>query len=415
MFCDKTKVKFIAGKGGNGCISFRREKYVPKGGPDGGDGGKGGDIIFTADQNINTLSNFNSQKTFRAQNGEQGRGKNMSGKQGEDLILKVPVGTMIFENEKLIADLPKSGAEFIIAKGGIGGMGNSRFKTSIHKTPTFAEYGEPGEEKEITLELKMVADVGIIGLPNAGKSTLISHISNAKPRIANYPFTTLIPNLGVVKNRFVVADIPGLIEGAHEGKGLGYDFLRHISRTRVLIHLLDGTLEIAENYKKINQELLKYDKELAEKPQIIVINKIDAISKEDLAKKKRKFRGKALVISAVTGEGLDNLISETEKLLKQIPKEEIEEPRIEEEKIFTPHLTDKRFEVEKKNGRFIVRGEKMEKLAVMTEFANDQGLARIYRFMNSMGIEKALKRIGAKEGDTVEIKGKTLMFTEWEN
>lgn len=415
MFCDKTKVRFIAGKGGNGCISFRREKFVPKGGPDGGDGGKGGSCITQADENINTLFDFNTKKLFRARNGENGGGKDMHGKNAEDLILKVPVGTMIFENDKLVADLSKKGDTYTAVEGGIGGLGNARFKTSVYRAPRFAESGEPGEEKELTLELKLVADVGLVGLPNAGKSTLISHISNAKPKIANYPFTTLIPNLGVVKNKFIVADIPGLIEGAHLGKGLGHDFLRHVSRTRVLIHLLDGTLpEIEKNYKKINAELKKYDSSLLKKPQLIAINKIDAVAKEDLEKKKKKFKGKAIAISAVTGAGLEKLIYETEKLLAKTKEETVEE-QMEERKIFRPHITQKQFEIKKKGKSFVLSGKRIEQMAVMTDFENDQGISRLYNYINASGIEKALRKSGAKEGNIIKIGDKEIKFTEWAN
>lgn len=415
MFCDKTKVRFIAGKGGGGCISFRREKFVPRGGPDGGDGGKGGDIIMRADENINTLFDFNTKKTFRARIGENGRGKDMHGKNAEDLILKVPVGTMIYEGSTLVADLSGKEDMYTAVKGGIGGLGNARFKTSVYRAPRFAESGEPGEEKELILELKLVADVGLIGLPNAGKSTLISHISNAKPKIANYPFTTLIPNLGVVKNKFVVADIPGLIEGAHQGKGLGHDFLRHVSRTRVLIHLLDGTLpEIDKNYKKINAELKKYDSSLLKKPQLIAINKIDAVTKEDLEKKKKKFKVKVLTISAVTGEGLAKLISEAEKMLAKTKKEPVE-VQMEERKIFRPHITQKQFEIKRKGKSFILSGKRIEQMTVMTDLENDQGLSRLYNYINASGIEKALRKSGAKEGNIIKIGDKEIKFTEWEN
>lgn len=415
MFCDKTKVKFTAGSGGNGCISFRHEKYVSRGGPNGGDGGRGGDIILIADENINTLNDFNTRKLFKAQNGENGKSKDMHGKNAEDLVLKVPVGTVVFEKNVPIADLGNKGDKFMIAKGGIGGMGNTRFKSSIFKAPRFAELGEPGEEKEVTLELKLVADVSVIGMPNAGKSTLISHVSNAKPKIADYPFTTIIPNLGVVKNKFVIADIPGLIEGASEGKGLGYDFLRHISRTNVIIHLLDGTdEEIGKNYEKINKELEKYSPEMTKKPQMVVINKIDAISKTKLAEQKKKLKVKTLAISAVTGEGLENLINETEKLVKQNRQKKTTEVH-EEYKIFRPDLTERKFNVYKKNNKFIVENKRIEQLSVMTDFSNDQGLTRIYDYMNKSGIERALKRIGAKEGDTIKIGEKELKFVEWEN
>ena len=286
-FCDKTSVTFSGGNGGDGSVSFRREKHVPRGGPDGGDGGNGGDIVLIANDNINTLSAYNTQKHFRAENGGNGAKQQKTGKTGETMLLEVPAGTLVFnEKGEKLADLAEHGQKYIVAKGGRGGLGNVNFKSSVHQAPKFAESGEEGETILVTMELQLVADIGIIGFPSAGKSTLISRISNAKPKIADYPFTTLIPNLGVVDMRtydrqlndsFVVADIPGLIEGAHKGKGLGHAFLRHVSRTEILVHLIDPTRQNPSDYKVINDELKAHDARLSKKDQIIVISKSDVL------------------------------------------------------------------------------------------------------------------------------------------
>ncbi|MBU0727893.1 GTPase ObgE, partial [Patescibacteria group bacterium] len=293
-FADEAEIKVKAGNGGNGSSSFRREKFVAKGGPDGGNGGDGGSIVFEGDVNLNTLVNFVSKRHFKAEKGEQGLGQNRYGKHGEDLVLKVPVGTLVYTNGKLIVDITKDGQQFVVARGGLGGKGNANFKSSTRQAPDFAELGEPGEEKELKLELKLIADVALIGYPSVGKSTLISRISNARPKIADYPFTTLIPNLGVVKvdkTDFVVADIPGLIEGAHEGKGLGIEFLKHIERTKVLVHLLDITHEeLRDEYNKLNEELKLFSEKLSKKPQLLVVNKVDATIPEIIDEIKNEFK-----------------------------------------------------------------------------------------------------------------------------
>lgn len=442
MFCDETKIYLKAGNGGDGAVTFRREKFVPKGGPDGGDGGRGGNIILLADENINTLSDINSKKHYRAESGENGKKKNMSGKGAEDLILKVPIGTVIWNSEKImiITDLNKNGQTFVIAKGGKGGLGNQHFATSIRQTPTFAESGEPGEEKEVNFELKMVADVGLVGMPSSGKSTLISHISNARPKIAAYEFTTLVPNLGVVDlarfggdrtDSFVVADIPGLIEGAHKGKGLGHKFLRHISRTSVLIHMIDPLRENPiENYTKIQKELELFDKSLLKKPLIIAVNKIDAVPEEDLKKvetdlkaKLKSFKGKIYRISAVTGAGLKELLFEALKQIREYKllqktnarKAAEKENKEREIPILRPHEQLIKFKIEKvkkhkKYKTFFVTGERVEQLVNMTNFDNEEGLERIYNFLNKMGILRAIKREGAGEGDIIEIAGKNIPF-----
>jgi GTP-binding protein len=443
MFCDIADVTFIAGKGGNGCVSFRREKFIPKGGPDGGDGGNGGDVILKADENITTLSDFRTKKTFTAEDGDPGRGKNQHGKNGEDLILKVPVGTIIQnpENGDIYEDLDENGKEAVIAKGGIGGKGNARFATARLKAPKFAEIGEPGQATETTLELKLIADVGIIGLPSAGKSTLISRISNARPKIADYPFTTLIPNLGItdikkvtgknIPRSFVSADIPGLIEGAHAGKGLGHEFLKHVTRTKILVHIIDvNDNDISKSYKTIIEELKKYDPKLSKKPQIVALNKIDTIDSEMNEMlineiKKQTKKSKIFSISAVTGEGIDELVLAIDKELEKVRKKEKKEPSETKKQpvVLRPHLkmAGKRFEVNfvkygkkgpdnEKYSIFSVKGKNIEKMVQMTDFKNEQAVERIYRYIERSGIADELKKLGAKDGDELYIVNKILTF-----
>ncbi|MDD3861785.1 MAG: GTPase ObgE, partial [Candidatus Gracilibacteria bacterium] len=367
MFCDELQIKILAGNGGNGCISFRREKYVPKGGPDGGNGGNGGSITIKVNKNLNTLNHLTMKKVYKAESGEHGKGKNMQGKTGKDLIIEVPQGTIIFtqDKSKTLADLNKAGDQVLIAQGGKGGLGNYNFRSSTHQVPKFAETGEPGEKLEIILELKMVADVGLIGLPSVGKSTLISVISNARPKIAAYHFTTLTPNLGVVSmgkfggsqtDTFVVADIPGLIEGASEGKGLGIQFLKHISRTKLLVHLIDATLESPDkNYKTIINELKKFSKELATREEIIVINKIDSIDDKSLAKitkllQKVTKNKNIFTISAITHEGLQPLLFEVSKKLIELKNKErsslLQKPE-KELPVLRPHIDKVKFTIVK--------------------------------------------------------------------
>ena len=446
MFCDELKIKVIAGKGGDGCSSFRREKFIPKGGPDGGDGGHGGDIIIKVNPHLNTLGTLAHQKTYKANKGVSGKGKKMHGKNAEHLIIEVPKGTIILTKDKseLIADLNKEGEQIIIAEGGIGGMGNARFATSTHQAPRFAEKGEPGEEKEIILELKLVADVGLIGLPSAGKSTLISVISNAKPKIAAYHFTTLVPNLGVVSmakfggsvnDAFAVADIPGLIEGASEGKGLGIQFLKHIARTRLLVHIIDGSLENADkNYKTIIKELKEFDShaeslgersDLKIKKEIIEINKNNLLDEETLKKrikeiKKAAPRAKIFTISAITKEGLKPLMFEISKKLVEIKKRQTakldkQSDSKKEIPVLRPHLNKVQFEIEKiiqkKDHKiFRITGRRIEQVIVMTDINHHEGLERIYHFMDKMGIQKAIEKEGAKPGDTIKIKEKSIPY-----
>lgn len=437
-FCDEVKIAFIGGKGGNGCISFRREKYIPRGGPDGGNGGDGGSIYLETDENINTLSEFNIYKTFRAKDGKHGKGKKMTGEKGEDLILKVPVGTLIYDENKktLLADLTKNKERFLVDRGGKGGFGNAHFISPIRQAPKFAELGEPGEKKNLILELKLVADVGIIGLPSVGKSSLISRISNARPKIAPYPFTTLVPNLGVVNLKdfggdvhesFAVCDLPGLIEGAHTGKGLGIQFLKHVARNRVFVHMLDGyESNLAENYQIIREELKKYDKKLLKLPEIIVINKIDLLNKEEFAVKKQALhkikilsKKKIFAISCVTGANLKELVFEMWKILAKTKKQKPPIEKIETSyKVFRPHLEkqDKFFEVSlikrQKPREFKISGKRIEQIVVMTDFSNLQAVNRVYDVLKKMGIQKELMRRGAKEGSKIHIGDKIVIFHE---
>jgi len=453
MFCDEVQVKFEAGKGGDGAVNFHREKFVQKGGPDGGDGGDGGDIILVADANINTLVEFLTRKFFKASAGEKGGRNDMTGARGEDMSLKVPVGTAVY-NEKgdLIVDLVKNGDSFIVAKGGRGGYGNAHFASSVRQTPDFAEVGEEGQKIEVKLELRMVADVGIIGLPSCGKSTLISVVSNAKPKIADYPFTTLIPNLGVVDlsqfggdrgQSFLMADIPGLIEGASEGKGLGDDFLKHISRSGILIHMLDcSSHDILKDYAVLRRELELYDPGLVSKVQIVVINKIDLIGKElsdmltkDLIKKYPELKGKVLSISAVTRKGVKELIFKIWKDLSKKPKksEVLESDSI---KIYRPHLEvdPKRVEVSfmydvsaaklivpvlgsvispavmPNRKLFKVQGKRIEQIVNMTDLNKDAAIRRVYDVMKKMFVVKKLKGLGAVPGDYVKISNVIFEF-----
>jgi len=442
MFCDQTTVTFIAGSGGNGCVSFWREKFVAKGGPDGGDGGNGGSILLIADENVDTLSDFRTQKRFKADDGDTGKGKNQHGKAAEDLLLKVPVGTMIYdiESQRLFEDLKIPGQTYVVVQGGRGGKGNARFASSTLQAPKFAEIGEPGERREITMELKLIADVGLIGLPSAGKSTLIAAISNAKPKIADYPFTTLIPNLGFVdvgkvtgkkiKSSFLAADIPGLIEGAHQGKGLGDEFLKHVTRTKVLIHVIDvNEKDIVKSYETINAELKNYNKELTKKPQIIALNKSDTIDEETMEMlvkeiKKAAKKVKIFSISAVSGKGVKELILETYKVLQSVKKDQknTSEEKIESYKIHKPHLkmSSKRFEVilvkqgshQAGTKLFNIRGKAIERMVQMTNLHNEQALERVYLYIEKSGIAKELKAKGAQEGDQIQIINKILSFRE---
>ncbi|MDR2811708.1 MAG: GTPase ObgE [Endomicrobium sp.] len=418
MFIDKVNIFLTAGRGGDGCISFRREKYVPYGGPNGGNGGKGGDIYFEGDLHKTTLLDLHYRPKFKAEDGHKGLPSDKFGKYGDDLIIKVPLGTLIIKNGEFFADIKNTGEKVLIVKGGRGGRGNASFKTAKHTAPRIAEKGEHGECSEINLELRLIADVGVVGLPNAGKSTLLSQISAARPKIADYPFTTLAPNLGVVDyngKTFVAADIPGLIEGAHEGRGLGFEFLRHIRRTKVLLHIIDVSgfdgKNPYENYKIINNELKQYSKYLAKKHVIIVLNKVDlpeAIA--NIKKFKKHIKSKKLFeISAATGEGVQILVKEMVKM--------IEKPLVfnSEEEIETVPVKKYIYEPEFKihvdeDGAFVVTGAKVEILTEMTKFSEDEALRRYQNILKKIGLEIELKNMGAKQGDTVRIGNFEFIF-----
>lgn len=429
MLCDETTIKIIAGNGGNGMVHFLRAKYVPKGGPDGGSGGRGGNIIFKADENCRTLIDLHRQKIIKAKDGEKGKTNNQNGKTAEDLTLIVPVGTMIYDKNKknLLADMTKHWQEFIGAKGGKGGFGNTHFKSSRYQSPHFAELGEPGEEKEITLELRLIADVGIIGLPSAGKSSLLNRITRANAKVAPYPFTTLSPNLGVVdltkqlgekSASFIIADIPGLIEGASEGKGLGHEFLKHITRTKILIHLIDITNENPIQAKKIiEKELSKFDKKLKQKKQIIAFNKMDLLSAEEIKKIKKRnpvLWKKAYGISAVTEEGIDALMKKAFEMLKneEIREQKEKKQQKEEYKIFRPYEESKKsFQIKKiKKGYYEITGKRIEQITLMTNITQPEGLLHLRHLIKKLGIQRALVREKAKEGEILIIKEKEIPF-----
>lgn len=411
-FIDKSKIRVISGRGGNGMVAWRREKYVDKGGPAGGDGGRGGDVYLIADENMSTLMDFKHKSVFKAEGGENGGIKNMHGRCAKDLYIKVPIGTVVkdIKTGNIIADLTSDGQSVMVAKGGRGGRGNARFATSQKRAPQFCEPGEPPIERELFLELKLIADVGLLGMPNAGKSTLISRISSAKPKIADYPFTTLIPNLGVVKKRsgdgYVVADIPGLIEGASEGIGLGHDFLRHVERCRFLVHLIDSTEENPfENYKKINLELEKHSEQLAGLYQIIALNKIDSIDEErkaELLKQFKEVSDDVFEISAVTGENLDKLLDFMGEKVDEIPKSETE--IVVEEDLGAYNNDDSSFEIYKAaKDVFIIQGGKVERIAGVTDERNSEQVIRFQNIMKAMGIFDQLSKMGIKDGDTIII------------
>lgn len=419
MFTDYTKIIVKSGDGGNGAITFRREKYVAAGGPDGGDGGKGGDVYFVVDPDQNTLINFRYNKKYKAQNGENGSGNRCFGKSGDDLYIKVPRGTVIKDSEtgKVIADLSEEGQCELIFPGGRGGKGNSHFATATRQAPHFAQGGEKGIEKEIILELKLIADVGLVGFPNVGKSTILSRVTSARPKIADYHFTTLEPNLGVVKTEygdsFVIADIPGIIEGASQGVGLGLKFLRHIERTRLLLHVIDVSGSEnripVEDFKTINEELRKYSEKLASRKQIIVANKIDSMQNENLYKDLEKLAKKEKIeifkVSAATGEGLKELFNYVSKVIKELPKEDILDG--EDRVVYTLEEDRDEFEIVRENGEFIVKGPAVDRLMGRVNLEDNESLYYFQKTLRNLGIDDALKAAGIEEGDTVR-------FNDWE-
>jgi len=422
IFYDEAIIKVKAGDGGNGASSFRSEKYRAKGGPDGGDGGRGGSTYFKVNPELNTLSNFNAIKHYEAENGDNGGINDRHGVSGEDLFLEIPQGTIVYDKEtkEILFDLTDPSEEIMITKGGRGGRGNAHFKTSTNQAPRLSELGEPGEEKEIKLELKLVADVAIIGVPSAGKSTLISVISNARPKIADYPFTTLIPNLGVVSVdgfSFVVIDVPGLIKDAYKGKGLGDAFLRHIERSRIIVHLIDITSkDPLQDYKIIRNELKKYNKELLKKPEIVVLNKIDVFGNdkellEDLIKTLEKVsKKKVYPISAVAKKGVSDLLYEIKDEIKKLPKPKVKKEII---KIFKPQeRLMQNFSVEKKGENFIVFGKRIERFASQTNPDSEEGIIRLLRVLDSVNLIKVLLKKGIKEGHFIKIGRRTGRFQD---
>ncbi len=424
MYFDEVVIEVTGGKGGDGVIQFRREKFVPRGGPDGGDGGHGGSFLLEVDQHKNTLSEFRHKKQFQAQDGTRGKGKNQTGASGDDLVLKVPPGTLVFDESdgSLLGDLVDQGQQLQVCKGGRGGRGNTRFKTSKNKAPRIAEKGEPPEEKILRLELKLIADIGIIGVPNAGKSTMLSVVSNAKPKIAPYPFTTLQPNLGVVELdndiQLILADIPGLIEGAHRGEGLGHDFLRHIQRTRVLIHLLDGVSEEPIlDFAQINSELALFDPALGDKPQIVVLNKMDL---PDVEKKWPQVKSQLLEkgyqdvfsISAITRQGIMPVLYRAAQLLEETPayeyKAEVDDDALP---VYRFEKDPQNYVILKTDRGWRISGEAIERAAAMTYWEHFQSIRRFHRILEAMGVDEAMKEAGVIPGDLVFIGDHEL---EWE-
>ncbi|MGX1192741.1 GTPase ObgE [Metabacillus sp. SLBN-84] len=428
MFIDQVKIYVKGGDGGNGLVAFRREKYVPKGGPAGGDGGKGADVIFQVEEGLRTLMDFRYQRHFKADRGQHGMSKNQHGRNAEAMIVKVPPGTVVMEEETrtVIADLTEHGQQAVIAKGGRGGRGNSRFATPANPAPELSENGEPGQERNIIMELKLLADVGLVGFPSVGKSTLLSVVSSAKPKIAEYHFTTLVPNLGVVETgdgrSFVMADLPGLIEGAHEGVGLGHQFLRHIERTRVIVHVIDMSSgegrDPYEDYLTINAELKEYNLRLTERPQIIVANKMDMPeSEENLKIFKEKLQDDLPIfpVSAITREGVRELLYEVMNTIEKTP----EFPLYEEEDLSDHRVLYKfdkeaaEFEINRdSDGTFNVTGEKVEYLFKMTNFQREESIRRFARQLRGLGVDEALRQRGAKDGDIVRLLDFEFEFVE---
>ncbi|MBA8778294.1 GTPase ObgE [Staphylococcus schleiferi subsp. coagulans] len=429
MFVDQVKISLKAGDGGNGITAYRREKYVPFGGPAGGDGGRGASVVFQVDEGLRTLMDFRYQRHFKAKKGENGQSSNMHGKNAEDLVLKVPPGTIIkdVETEQTLADLVEHGQNAVIAKGGRGGRGNSRFATPKNPAPDFSENGEPGEEIEVTLELKLLADVGLVGFPSVGKSTLLSIVSKAKPKIGAYHFTTIQPNLGVVvtpdQRSFVMADLPGLIEGASEGVGLGHQFLRHVERTKVIVHVIDMSglegRDPYEDYTIINQELKAYAQRLEERPQIIVANKMDIPEAHDqLEQFKNKLNQpvKIIPISSYTRENIDQLLYEIANTLDKVKDVDfsVTEEQIGVNRVVYKHTPSQdQFKITRDDdGAYVVSGNAIERMFKMTDFNSDPAVRRFARQMRSMGIDDALRERGAENGDIVRILGGEFEFVE---
>lgn len=414
MFIDRARIFVQSGKGGDGMSSFRHEKFVPKGGPNGGDGGQGGNVVLVADRNVNTLVDFRFRRLFKAKPGGKGEGSNKYGRNAEDLVITVPLGTIVKDEEtgQVMADLSRDGQRAIVAKGGRGGRGNWHFRTSANRTPTFAERGEPGEERWLRLELKVLADVGLLGYPSVGKSSILRKVSAAKPEVAAYHFTTLNPILGVVNlpdhRSFVMADIPGLIDGASEGVGLGHDFLRHIERTKILIHVIDVSgiegRDPIEDYEKINAELAKYSEKLSRKQQIVAANKIDLLGDSDNLERLMDYMAahgvEVYPICAMTGEGMDKLLERVWTMLEEY----VEEPDETTEEVVYKAQNKPDFEVKRDDdGAFVITGARIENLVAMTNFDDDQSLRRFQRIWRYMELDKLLQEHGIQDGNTVRI------------
>lgn len=417
MFIDETKIKVIAGNGGDGCLAFRREKYIPMGGPFGGNGGNGANIKFVVDEGLRTLVDLRYMKIIKGDKGENGRGKNQNGANAKDIIIKVPQGTVITDIDTglIVADLKGKNDEVVVAYGGRGGRGNTAFKTQSNPAPNYAENGEPGEEKELKVELKLMADVGLVGMPSVGKSTIISCVSKAKPKIAAYHFTTLVPNLGVCKSRngksFVLADLPGLIEGASQGEGLGDRFLRHIERTRMIAHVIDMSAfegrNPYEDYVTINNELKEFNEKILNKPQIIIANKMDMeSSRENLEEFKKQLNNKDIKIfevSAMTNTGLEDVVDYLADTLETIPVTPLYEEDAFESHVLYKFKKEEPYTIEKEDDVWIIKGEEVEKLFKMTKFNTDESITRFAKRLRRMGIDDKLAELGAEEGDQVRI------------
>ncbi|HDA3124428.1 TPA: GTPase ObgE [Staphylococcus aureus] len=430
MFVDQVKISLKAGDGGNGITAYRREKYVPFGGPAGGDGGKGASVVFEVDEGLRTLLDFRYQRHFKASKGENGQSSNMHGKNAEDLVLKVPPGTIIknVETDEVLADLVEDGQRAVVAKGGRGGRGNSRFATPRNPAPDFSEKGEPGEELDVSLELKLLADVGLVGFPSVGKSTLLSIVSKAKPKIGAYHFTTIKPNLGVVstpdQRSFVMADLPGLIEGASDGVGLGHQFLRHVERTKVIVHMIDMSgsegREPIEDYKVINQELAAYEQRLEDRPQIVVVNKMDLPESQDnliLFKEEIGEDVPVIPVSTITRDNIDQLLYAIADKLEEYKDVDFtveEEESVGINRVLYKHTPSQdKFTISRDDdGAYVVSGNAIERMFKMTDFNSDPAVRRFARQMRSMGIDDALRERGCKNGDIVRILGGEFEFVE---
>ena len=422
MFVDEVIVELTAGRGGDGCMAFRREKYVAMGGPFGGNGGKGGDIIFKVDEGLRTLIDLRYQKHIKASSGENGQGKNKNGKNALDMIVKVPLGTTIKDNETgaIIGDLTKNGEEVIVAYGGRGGRGNVTLATRSNPCPSYCEYGEPGENRKVKVELRMLADVGLVGLPSVGKSTILSMVTNANPKIASYHFTTLSPNLGVVTSEdysYTIADLPGLIEGASNGLGLGHKFLKHIERTKIIAHIIDMSgiegRNPYEDYLTIRKELENFSPKLTQKPEIIIANKMDIeASKENLEKFKQKVKVPIYEVSAIQNKGLDEVLKALKELVKNTKDEVLFPEEVQESHVLYKFKKEKPFTIIKENNTYIIKGATVEKLFQMTNFNTEESFFRFSSKLRKMGIDDELEKMGIEEGDIVKILDYEFEYTK---